>query len=175
MSVVILCGKRAGRCGGHGRVALRTCSTVRSPAKWGSPGPGGGEPKLQVDSRGDASVSLRAGPRSTSRLGVSRTSEEAREMGSKRKQRRQPHGAAWHWKQTDCWYCTQPGTKKGVPLFDEKGQRIRGRESTDLSHYNRHCFTLGTGGQAALHRQRDPKEAWLQRIAIVATCRFPPQ
>jgi len=28
-------------------------------------------------------------------------------MGRKRKQRRQPHGSAWHWKQTDCWYYTQ--------------------------------------------------------------------
>lgn len=30
-------------------------------------------------------------------------------MGRKRKQRRQQHGSAWHWKQTDCWYYTMPG------------------------------------------------------------------
>ena len=23
---------------------------------------------------------------------------------------RQSHGSAWHWRQTDCWYCTLPGT-----------------------------------------------------------------
>jgi len=35
---------------------------------------------------------------------------------------------AWHWLQTDAWYYTPPGTKKRVPLFDEHGQRIRGKE-----------------------------------------------
>ena len=48
-------------------------------------------------------------------------------MGRKRKRRRQPHGAAWHWRQTDCWYCTVPGTKERVPLFHETGKRIRGK------------------------------------------------
>lgn len=50
-------------------------------------------------------------------------------MGRKRKQRRQSHGSAWHWKQTDAWYYTAPGTKKRVPLFDEGGERIRGKEN----------------------------------------------
>jgi integrase len=50
-------------------------------------------------------------------------------MGRSRKRRRQAHGSAWHWKQTDCWYYTMPGTKKRVPLFDDGGQRIRGREN----------------------------------------------
>jgi integrase len=36
---------------------------------------------------------------------------------------------AWHWKQTDCWYYTTPGTKKRVPLLDEDGQRIRGKDN----------------------------------------------
>ncbi len=49
-------------------------------------------------------------------------------MGRKRT-RRQGHGLAWHWKQTDCWYYTLPGTKKRLPLFDEDGQRIRGKEN----------------------------------------------
>ncbi len=49
-------------------------------------------------------------------------------MGRKRKTRRQSHGSAWHWKQTDCWYYTMPGTKKRMALFDEKGERIRGKE-----------------------------------------------
>jgi site-specific recombinase XerD len=54
-------------------------------------------------------------------------------MARKRIQRRQPHGSAWHWKQTDCWYYTEPGTKKRVPLFDEKGDRIRGKENKETA------------------------------------------
>ena len=54
-------------------------------------------------------------------------------MGRKRRQRRQPHGSAWHWKQTDSWYYTMPGTKKRVPLFDEDGQRIRGKSSKEAA------------------------------------------
>lgn len=50
-------------------------------------------------------------------------------MGRRPKQRRQSHGSAWHRKQTGCWYYTMPGTKKRVALFDEQGERIRGREN----------------------------------------------
>lgn len=56
-------------------------------------------------------------------------------MGRTRKQRRNPHGAAWHWKQTDCWYFTLPGTKKRVALFDENGGRIRGRDNQDAAEH----------------------------------------
>ncbi len=48
-------------------------------------------------------------------------------MKPKRKKRRQSHGSAWHWKQTDCWYYTRPGTKKRVALFGDNGDRIRGK------------------------------------------------
>ncbi len=54
-------------------------------------------------------------------------------MARKRKQRRQQHGSAWHWAQTDCWYCTEPGTKKRVALFDEDGQWIRGKDSKEAA------------------------------------------
>lgn len=54
-------------------------------------------------------------------------------MARNRKQRRQQHGSAWHWKQTDAWYYTEPGTKKRVPLFDEKGERIRGKENKEAA------------------------------------------
>jgi hypothetical protein len=37
-------------------------------------------------------------------------------MGRERT-RRQQHGSAWHWQQTDCWYYTLPGTKNHLPLF----------------------------------------------------------
>jgi len=39
-------------------------------------------------------------------------------MGRSRKQRRQQHGSAWHWKQTDAWYYTRPGTKKRMSLVE---------------------------------------------------------
>ncbi len=57
------------------------------------------------------------------------TERTERTMGRKSKKRRQSHGSAWHWKQTDCWYYTRPGTKQRVPLFDEQGERIRGKEN----------------------------------------------
>jgi hypothetical protein len=50
-----------------------------------------------------------------------------------RKQRRQQHGSAWHWKQTDAWYHTEPGTKKRVSQFDENGERIRGKENKETA------------------------------------------
>jgi integrase len=46
--------------------------------------------------------------------------------GRPKRTRRQAHGSAWHWKQTDCWYYTLAGTKKRIPLFDDDGKRIRG-------------------------------------------------
>src|SRR4051812_6209939 len=54
-------------------------------------------------------------------------------MGRPRKQRRKTHGSAWHWKQTDCWYYTLPGTKKRMPLFAESGERIRGRNQQPIA------------------------------------------
>src|SRR5206468_102366 len=51
--------------------------------------------------------------------------------GRKKKERRQSHGSAWHWKQTDCWYYTLPGSKKRIGLLDEDGTRIRGKENKE--------------------------------------------
>src|SRR5690349_12203058 len=47
-------------------------------------------------------------------------------MPKHKQQRRGKRGAAWYWKQTDSWYYTPAGTKLRIPLFDEKGKRIRG-------------------------------------------------
>jgi integrase len=52
---------------------------------------------------------------------------------ARKRKRRQSHGSAWHWQQTDCWYCTLPGTKKRVGLFGENGQRIRGPENKEAA------------------------------------------
>lgn len=54
-------------------------------------------------------------------------------MARNRNSRRQQHGAAWHWKQTDCWYFTPPGTKKRQALFEEDGKRIRGKENKEAA------------------------------------------
>ena len=54
-------------------------------------------------------------------------------MARKRKLRRQSHGSAWYWSQTRCWCYTLPGTKKRVPLFDEDGERIRGKENREVA------------------------------------------
>ncbi|HBN76954.1 MAG TPA: hypothetical protein DD473_14275, partial [Planctomycetaceae bacterium] len=54
-------------------------------------------------------------------------------MARNRKSRRQQHGSAWHWKQTDCWYFTPPGTKKREALFDENGERIRGKDNKEAA------------------------------------------
>ena len=50
-------------------------------------------------------------------------------MKAKIRKRRRPRGSAWHWKQTDCWYYTPPGTTRRVPLVDEDGHRVRGPEN----------------------------------------------
>src|SRR5688572_32566549 len=60
-----------------------------------------------------------------------RASKESSDRAASRRRgrkkcRRQSHGSAWHWQQTDSWYYTLPGSKKRVPLFDEDGNRIRG-------------------------------------------------
>jgi len=47
-------------------------------------------------------------------------------LAKKTAQRRQRHGSAWYWKQTDAWYYTPRGTKRRVPLLDGDGKRIRG-------------------------------------------------
>jgi integrase len=56
-------------------------------------------------------------------------------MGRTRKVRRNQHGSAWHWQQTDCWYYTLPGTKKRISLFDEAGERIRGQDNQRLAEH----------------------------------------
>jgi integrase len=51
------------------------------------------------------------------------------DMDSNGTPRRQRRGSAWYWKQTRCWYYTPPGTKQRVPLLDEDGQRVRGKDN----------------------------------------------
>lgn len=45
------------------------------------------------------------------------------------RRRRGHRGSAWYWTQTDSWYYTPKGTTKRVPLFDEEGRRLRGKEN----------------------------------------------
>lgn len=74
-------------------------------------------------------------------------------MARKRK-RRQPHGSAWHWRQTDCWYATLPGAKKRVALFDENGQRIRGKDNNEAAELALGRLKLsGEGWPASDHEE----------------------
>lgn len=61
------------------------------------------------------------------------------------KTRRQSHGSAWHWKQTDCWYYTLPGSKRRQPLFDEEGRRIRGLDQKKEAQLALARIRLGQG------------------------------
>lgn len=70
-------------------------------------------------------------------------------MGRKAKKRRQSHGSAWHWTQTDCWYYTMPGAKKRMPLFDKQGQRIRGKENKEAAEIALARAKLSWEGNAA--------------------------
>src|SRR5262245_37039923 len=63
----------------------------------------------------------------------------------RKKTRRQSHGSAWHWKQTDTWYYTLPGTKKRIPLFDEDGNRVRGAENKKAAQLALAQVKLGRG------------------------------
>src|SRR5437868_5261083 len=65
----------------------------------------------------------------------------------RRKSRRQQHGSAWHWKQTDSWYYTLPSSKKRVPLFDEEVNRIKGEESRKTAQLALARVKLGRGWQ----------------------------
>ena len=80
-------------------------------------------------------------------------------MGKNRKKRRQPHGSAWYWKRTGCWYYTLPGTKKRVPLFDDQGQRFRGLDQKTQANLALAKILLtkdpGSGASGV------PPEAWL--------------
>ena len=52
---------------------------------------------------------------------------------SKPPRRRRMRGNAWHWRQTDCWYYTPPGTKRRVRLLDEDACLIRGKENRHVA------------------------------------------
>jgi hypothetical protein len=59
--------------------------------------------------------------------------ERSIENGKESKTATPAAGSTWHWNQTDCWYYTPAGTKKRDALFDENGERIRGKESKEAA------------------------------------------
>src|SRR5580765_2998259 len=79
-------------------------------------------------------------------------------MGRKRT-RRQPHGSAWYWKQTGCWYYTPRGTEQRVSLFDEDGNRIRGPENKQAAQLALARIKLAGGGPPEAPPPGD--DAWL--------------
>ena len=93
-----------------------------------------GYPALREPEDGEFSAGILAPPGAAVKLlpikkSAKADSGRARGRPSKKKLRRQSHGSAWHWKQTDSWYYTLAGTKKRVPLIDEDGNRIRGLDN----------------------------------------------
>lgn len=55
----------------------------------------------------------------------------AREQSASPRRRRR--GSAWHWKQTDAWYYTPPGSKRRVALRDQRGRTIRGLNNKEAA------------------------------------------
>ena len=55
-------------------------------------------------------------------------------MPTTQRRKRGHRGAAWYWKQTDSWYYTPTGTRKRVPLLDERGLRIRGIQNKSAAN-----------------------------------------
>jgi integrase len=78
---------------------------------------------------------------------------------ARKTKRRQSQGLPWHWKQTDSWYYTLPGTKRRVALFDEDGQRIKGLENKQAAQLALSRIKLqGDWEQAPISA---PGEEWL--------------
>ncbi len=75
-------------------------------------------------------------------------------MGRTRKQCRQSHGSAWNWAQTNCWYYAMPGTKQRMALFDEQGQRIRGKENQTVAQMASARVTVANAARTALNPPR---------------------
>ncbi len=85
-------------------------------------------------------------------------------MSKTPKTRRQRHGRAWHWKQTDCWYYTPPGTKRRLPLLDEDDKRIRGKENDKAAN-------LALARMKAAGKWRPPAEpAPANEWSVVKVC-----
>lgn len=90
---------------------------------------------------------------------VQQVKQVNRRHGQRKKLRRQSHGLAWHWKQTDAWYYTLPGTKKRVPLFDEDGSRIRGEANKAAAQLAMARIKLGQGWHP--DAPPTPPEEWI--------------
>jgi integrase len=75
------------------------------------------------------------------------------------KRQRRQRGSAWHWKQTDAWYYTPPGTKRRIPLMDENGQRIRGPGNRQVAELA--LARLKVAGQWRPPAEPSTKGEWL--------------
>jgi integrase len=84
-------------------------------------------------------------------------------MAKTKPKRRQRHGSAWYWKQTDCWYYTPPGSKQREALRDENGQRIRGKESKQAAGLALARIKLAAGARpkAEVEVPKAPPGPWL--------------
>jgi integrase len=110
-------------------------------------------------SRQEPTVSDSAREGKSSGLDGSEKRPRGRPVGRK-KARRQQHGSAWHWKQTDCWYYTLPGTKKRIPLFNEEGERIRGKENKESARLAMARVNLAASDSSS-PTPTEPPATWL--------------
>lgn len=76
-----------------------------------------------------------------------------------RSRRRRQRGSAWHWKQTDCWYYTPPGTKRRVRLLDEADRPIRGPQSRPAAELA--LARIKAAGDWLPEADAVPREEWL--------------
>jgi len=90
-------------------------------------------------------------------------------VAKKAARRRQRHGSAWYWKQTDCWYFTPPGTKRREPLLDGEGRRVRGRENKQTARLALARVRL-RGGLAAQGDEPVPSSERLQDWTVARVC-----
>ncbi|QDU94467.1 tyrosine-type recombinase/integrase [Lignipirellula cremea] len=87
-------------------------------------------------------------------------------MTEPKKSRRRTRGSAWHWRQTDSWYFTPPGTKRRVRLYDEQGQPILGKENRQPAELA--LARLKAAGDWRPEVEDPSKEQWI--VAKVCSC-----
>ena len=80
-------------------------------------------------------------------------------MARKRIKRRQQHGSAWRWEQTNSWYYTLPGTRKRILLVDEDGQGIRGKENKKAAELA--LARVKLAGEGNENSPATPQDEWL--------------
>ncbi|MCH7727832.1 MAG: site-specific integrase [Planctomycetes bacterium] len=78
---------------------------------------------------------------------------------AKQPSRRRSRGNAWHWRQTNSWYFTPPGTKRRVRLHDEDGHPIRGKGNRQVAELA--LARIKAAGNWRPEAQDNGEDSWL--------------